>query len=717
MKKIFIVLLSVITVFAFMLTPISQDVAYASSNGTCDVIQGYNDGANDYWRWSEPVRSYLIKEGSQLMRVQANAKEEGVFQVTYYDPSTYEAVSRKRIYTTLPIFGGFATDGTYYYVVTGQNNPNESDSVEVFRIQKYDKNWKSLGYQGLYGANTYIPFDAGSCRFAFSGNYMVVRTSHEMYYTNAHHQANVTILYDKANNVIKDKQVEIANYKTGYVSHSFNQFVQINDGKIVALDHGDAGETRALVMLEYPNAVSTGTLPNLSTANKTPVTKTNVLSFAGSSGNNDTGCSVGAFEMNDYNYFAAYNTVTQDSNFDTYRTRNVYVAAIDKSTKSIKRLQFTNYAEGNGSTSTPHLVNIGGAYLVLWNEGNLVYCNKITAKGVKVNDANTLLGYGYLSDCVPYYDSANYKVIWYYYSDDREKFFEIDLNSMTLKEFEHTYTHNYKYDSTSNGLAIMKCSDCGSTYNVATITDFKTEWRLSSMYYYDDVAPEYLTTGTNVKYSINNKKYADSSLQRNEEIEIVADDTVNCHIDKTNKNVVFDKAGTYVITIYPKLNPSFKKTYTFNVKKGISKVTLTASKTTVKPGDTVTLTAKATGGIQPLYSFWYTNYSGYNILIAHGDGTSDYNNVYKWKPQTTGTYKVYAEAQDDYGNSSEAKSSYVTITVQNSSDSSSSGISLEKYAAIAKITNKIYTGKKIKPEPKVEAFGITLVKNRDYMVS
>ena len=210
-KTIVIALIAALIVSFSWSVPLTEK-AYAA-DGLCGVILGDNDSDQDYWRWTEPIRSYLIKEGSQLMRVQASDEDQGKFQATYYDPSTYKAVSRKTIYTDLPIFGGFATDGTYYYVVTGQNNTGCSDSVEVFRIQKYDKNWKSLGFSRLYGANTTYPFDAGSCRFAFSGNYMVVRTAHEMY---SGHQANVTILYDKANNSIKASQTEVANYKTGY---------------------------------------------------------------------------------------------------------------------------------------------------------------------------------------------------------------------------------------------------------------------------------------------------------------------------------------------------------------------------------------------------------------------------------------------------------------------------------------------------------------------
>ena len=33
---------------------------------------------------------------------------------------------------------------------------------------------------------------------------------------------------------------EVANVLTGYVSHSFDQYITVDDGEIVALDQGDA---------------------------------------------------------------------------------------------------------------------------------------------------------------------------------------------------------------------------------------------------------------------------------------------------------------------------------------------------------------------------------------------------------------------------------------------------------------------------------------------
>ncbi len=721
-KTIVIALIAALIVSFSWSVPLTEK-AYAA-DGLCRVILGDNDSDQDYWRWSEPIRSYLIKEGSQLMRVQASDEDEGKFQATYYDPSTYKAVSRKTIYTDLPIFGGFATDGTYYYVVTGQNNTGCSDSVEVFRITKYDKNWKSLGFSRLYGANTKYPFDAGSCRFAFSGNYMVVRTAHEMY---SGHQANVTILYDKANNSIKASQTEVANYKTGYVSHSFNQFVQINNNKIVAVDHGDANDTRALVLLEYPSAITTNSLPTLSTANKTPVTMTKILSFAGSSGDNETGATVGAFEMNSSNYFIAYNTVVQDSNFANYDTRNLYVAVVNKNTKEITQRKITNYSEGEGNTSTPHLVAIGGgSYLLLWNEGNEVYGITLNANGT-ISSLKTLVGSAYLSDCKPLYDSNSNKVIWYNYDDDEEEFYELDLYTMSLTKHDYSYKHNHVYDSTSSdGYATMKCTNCGNTYKAVVPIDFTVKWNLSSSYYFDEAIPKPSYKST-VYYDFSSISYAEYNynIEKLSDMVFTADDPVNCHVDESKKTITFDKAGTYSFTAYPKYNPTLKKSYTLVVGEPLSKVTLSADKTTIKPGETVQLTAVSEGGAGIVYSFHaYTNTYGYESYYDT-IRSAETSNSCEWTPQYGGTYIVKVLAQDSEGDMSEAEDK-LTINVSNSSTSSSdtssdddsdSGISLPKYATVSKISNRTYSGKKIKPTPTVKCFGVTLVRNRDYKIT
>ena len=69
------------------------------------------------------------------MRVQAGADANG-YVVEYFD-SSFTITGRKIVPQELPLFGGFYEMNGNYYILSGQTNKNESDSVEVYRITKY----------------------------------------------------------------------------------------------------------------------------------------------------------------------------------------------------------------------------------------------------------------------------------------------------------------------------------------------------------------------------------------------------------------------------------------------------------------------------------------------------------------------------------------------------------------------------------------------------
>ena len=74
----------------------------------------------------------------------------------------------------------------------------------------------------------------------------------------------------------------------------------------------------------------------------------------------------------------------QDKNFDSYNTRNVFVAAVDKSTSDVKINYLTNYDEGEETTTTPQMVKISGTrFMVLWTKGDQVYTAIVDNNGQK----------------------------------------------------------------------------------------------------------------------------------------------------------------------------------------------------------------------------------------------------------------------------------------------------------------------------------------------
>lgn len=236
--------------------------AVYADEGDCVSYEGTNLGGHNYYNTLEDaeiendyyhastIRSYLVEcADGRYMVVQYG--DMGVV-VEYYD-AEFRRLSSQVLPEELPIFGGFyAVDGNYY-LLTGQRNPDELASVECFRLTKYDSSWKRLGSAGLSDCNTTYPFLDGA-RMVSVGKYLVVRTCHHMYKAKdgLNHQANCTIEFDTERMEVTDHTSNVSNPRTGYVSHSFNQFVEEEDGKIIGVDHGDA-HPRAITGIPFQN--------------------------------------------------------------------------------------------------------------------------------------------------------------------------------------------------------------------------------------------------------------------------------------------------------------------------------------------------------------------------------------------------------------------------------------------------------------------------------
>lgn len=395
--------------------------AYAASS----PIKGTNVNAQEYtWGlWSQPVNSYLsVCSDGGYMRVQNT--DDGVY-VEYYG-SDFKLKSVKKLPQELPVFGGFYETEDHYFLLTGQMNRKQSASVEVFRITKYNKNWKRLGSAGLRDCNTTVPFDAGCPRMTHTGDWLFVRTSHEMYQTpdGYNHQANVTIQLKISTMKITDSYTGIMNTNMGYVSHSFNQFIKVDNGRIVAVDHGDA-HPRSIALLKYQTDFTTGSFtPDYFDL---PCFVYDMLPFPGEIGRNQTGATVGGFEISSTSYLVAGSKVVLDKNFASRRTRNIYVSVLDKISREPTVKQITDYAEGTATCSNPHLVKLAkDSFLLLWSRENRVYYTKLDKRGNKTSGIQSIAGS--LSDCVPIVKGS--KVIWYTYRDADVKFYKIDPNQV-----------------------------------------------------------------------------------------------------------------------------------------------------------------------------------------------------------------------------------------------------------------------------------------------
>ncbi|MDE5718815.1 MAG: InlB B-repeat-containing protein, partial [Lachnospiraceae bacterium] len=142
------------------------------------------------------VNSYLQKnDDGTFMRVE-HIGNNNVCIESYTADQKFN--DKKMIKMELPKFGGFYSGKDYYFLVFGQENPKEDNSVEVIRVVKYDKNWERKGSVGIFGGNTFSPFKNGSLRMVEYGDTLYIRTCHQMYTTSDgnRHQANIAFSID-----------------------------------------------------------------------------------------------------------------------------------------------------------------------------------------------------------------------------------------------------------------------------------------------------------------------------------------------------------------------------------------------------------------------------------------------------------------------------------------------------------------------------------------
>lgn len=430
---------------------------------TCNVYTGNSVEAQDYDMYGHRISSYLTTSPGGLMRVQAGAIDDKVL-VEYYDNS-YNIQQTVTVPLALPLFGAFYESGSNYYILTGQNNDDQDKSREVYRVTKYSKNWKVKGYCSLTsnteGINTVHPFEDGSARMTMNGNYLYVRTCRTMYKNvvdGRNHQSNLTFSIDTSNMTLADQYGSALGTKYGYVTHSFNQFIQVDNGKLVGLDQGDS-HPRALVMLKYPSDLSEGKFAPKSQENGCE--EVHFMDFP-EGGGNYTGASVGGFEYSDSAYLTA-------GNYDSsgmYSSRNVFVASVSKSGTQPTVKYFTNYS-GEDSASTPYLIKTGSnQFMLMWSNRGTVYYTVLDGNGNQVGSTYSMTGN--LSDCAP--SIINGKLIWYTWHDNVNVFYEINLSSLSSnRAVKIVNGHQPVYGKATDGRVTRKCKNCNQDLGSAMV--------------------------------------------------------------------------------------------------------------------------------------------------------------------------------------------------------------------------------------------------------
>lgn len=451
---------------------------HRSTGGKKSQTMSSNDYSKEAWGegWhAHPSNNFLEEnEDGTFLRI-SFFDDEGVFLETY--DADFNFVSSRQLTKGIWTARGYFKGKDARYIVYKQNNYKQSDEKEVVRVVKYDDNWNILGRCSISAINTYEAFSSGSVRILESDGILYIHAAHTMYSSgsltdDAHHQANMTLEIDEATMKKVADMTAVSNPKTGYVSHSWNQFIQADDNYIYRLDQGDF----------YPRAISLSKQKKYYEGidmNHIEDRK-DIFNICGK-GQIYTGVSIGGFELIGNTLFTVGNSIdpnTTDSILNMVKWRNVFVNLTDKDTFITKTLWLTNYtADDKILVHTPHTVVVNDGMYVLWEEGYWDQENSdnyaVLTRIAKIKNDGTLDGKiykicGRLTDCKPILTKKGH-IVWYMTNDGSPVFYNVEparlddicfdgkgyilLSGTTMKLSQDTYTaindgktHAYKPD-------------------------------------------------------------------------------------------------------------------------------------------------------------------------------------------------------------------------------------------------------------------------------
>lgn len=371
-----------------------------------------------------------------ISTVFANSGTQNI-NIEIYDKD-FNLLSGKQVPYELPLFGGFYNGKTYNYIIFGQENKEENDSKETFRIVKYDKNFNKIDSCSITGkwAQTTVPFDAGSLRMDEYNDYLYINTARSMYKSSdgLNHQSNFFVKLD-TNDMTFDESTylnrgtEPTVFHKNYVSHSFDEFVNYDKDidKYVLVDLGDA-YPRAIVMQREITETKNKESEELQ-----------ILKIPGSIGDNNTGISMGGFSISTNNYLVMANRVNFKLTSDESYGRDVVLYVVDKnkfSENNVKEIVLQDYTSNKDVTTslTPTLVKISNdKFVAMWaqSEGIRNAMNYKTVKyvfidgeGNKLSDVKTLENTILSKDAPTVIDN---NLTWFVDDNETRQFYKIPI--------------------------------------------------------------------------------------------------------------------------------------------------------------------------------------------------------------------------------------------------------------------------------------------------
>lgn len=620
----------------------------------CDTYKGSNLESQDYEAWATTIDSYLTTSpDGNLMRVQAGALD-GKLLIEYYDTS-YNFKRAMTLDLSLPIFGAFYESNDNYYVLTGQNNPDHNDSVETYRVTKYSKDWKAQGSCSLFGANTAQPFAFGTARMMVSGNYLYVRTCHVMYNG---HQANVTFSVNTSDMSIMDQYYKVEYTPSGYVSHTFTQFLKMDNGTFLGVDQGDT-YPRGINLVKSTIDSSTGRFTkNFSTSV--------IMDFTLGSGTY-TAATVGGFEYSDSSYLVAGSCDIDN----TRTTRNVFILSAPKSGDTPVIRYLSNYAGTEDTASAPHLIKTGSnSFIIMWSSQGHVYYTALDGNGQQTSSIYQMVGN--LSDCVPVI--VNGKLIWYTWKNEVNTFYSINLSNLSENHASRiTNGHKFVNETPVNGLMKRSCIVCGyqDTISIPTSINLWKKKEPDSYNYIYMGRSNYMNIGQSADlWWTPNFNSANSSYPELSECEISCSDESVLSIKMNTidmATITAKKAGKATISIKSKYSDDYVLKTDFYVnmidsshsRLSLKRSTYNYDGTEHKPSATLTINgAAATEGTDFKLSYEGDLVNAGTVTVtATGIGkyTGSVSTTYRINPQTLTAADTSISVESAYYNGSEQK--------------------------------------------------------------
>ncbi len=400
-----------------------------------------NISNNDYASpASNQLTSHIMqREDGGLTIIEAadtEGRQDALIQEYDKDYKLIRSLTIENPFVSPSFFIGFYNGAKYNFLVFCQDNHEEDDNKEIVRIVRYNKDWteplacsiKDIGATGI---------GYKLARMAETDKYLYFVSNRLEYFSLypgevAQHQSNLVYAIDLE--TMERDEAGIA----ALVSHSFNQFVSIDDDHVFTADHGDISP-RSIIQYRFNRNVS-------STTNMQAVTALDIVVKGHGMHQNDTGVSIGGLEATGSGCLMVGNSVLQTPETETSAQRNIFVTVTDRDFTESKLIWLTDYPEGSSITPrTPQLVKVSSnVYAVMWEELNndtgliVTRYMAIDQYGDKLTEVRTTDLR--LSDCQPIM-TAEGDVVWYVTENSKPVLYKVNPYSA-----EAIVTSEVRYD-------------------------------------------------------------------------------------------------------------------------------------------------------------------------------------------------------------------------------------------------------------------------------